>query len=88
MGWNQVSWKEMQEEHSLAAVFATRPYFYHVHSYYPETTAECDGWCQTEYGVNFASGIVRGKQAAFQFHPEKSQQAGLELLKAFIDSVA
>ncbi|MEM6884486.1 MAG: imidazole glycerol phosphate synthase subunit HisH [Verrucomicrobiota bacterium] len=87
MGWNQVSWKEMQGDHPLASVFTTQPYFYHVHSYYPETTAECDGWCQTEYGVSFASGIVRGKQAAFQFHPEKSQQAGLDLLKSFVSSL-
>ncbi|MEM1157309.1 MAG: imidazole glycerol phosphate synthase subunit HisH [Verrucomicrobiota bacterium] len=87
MGWNQVSWKVMQGDHPLAAVFATQPYFYHVHSYYPETTADCDGWCQTEYGVSFASGIVRGKQAAFQFHPEKSQQAGLDLLHAFTASL-
>ena len=87
MGWNQVSWERMQQDHPIAGVFKDRPYFYHVHSYYPETTADCDGWCQTEYGVTFASGIVRGRQAAFQFHPEKSQQAGLDLLEAFISSL-
>lgn len=87
MGWNQVSWKPMAKHHPVSVVFDQKPYFYHVHSYFPETTADCDGWCETEYGISFVSGIVRDRQAAFQFHPEKSQQAGLDLLKAFIASL-
>jgi glutamine amidotransferase len=91
MGWNQVAWKTGETgktaDHPLATAFEQQPYFYHVHSYYPETTADCDGWCETDYGVRFASGIVNGQQAAFQFHPEKSQQAGLDLLKAFVQSI-
>ncbi len=88
MGWNQVLWKSSQAEHPLAEIFDKQPYFYHVHSYYPETTADCDGWCETEYSIRFASGIVRGQQAAFQFHPEKSQQEGLDLLQAFVKTLA
>ena len=59
-------------------------YFYFVHSYY---LPGAEGWDAglTSHGVDYASAVWRGRVAAVQFHPEKSQQAGLRLLKNFVD---
>lgn len=62
-------------------------YFYHVHSYRPES-APAD-WLagETEYGGWFPSGVWRGKVAAFQFHPEKSQHSGISLLQNVLQKI-
>lgn len=56
--------------------------FYFVHSYYvqsPEFEV-----AKTEYGVRFSSVVQKGYTMGTQFHPEKSQEAGLELLRRFV----
>lgn len=86
MGWNEVHFR--REEDPLWAGMGENRHFYFVHSYYPEPeqkeliAADC---C---YGVNFAAAIRRGKLVATQFHPEKSQKLGLQLLRNFADSPA
>ena len=61
------------------------PYFYYVHSYYPQLAHASDGACITTHGSQtFYGAVARGKLIATQFHPEKSQHAGLQLLKNFI----
>jgi imidazoleglycerol phosphate synthase glutamine amidotransferase subunit HisH len=52
-----------------------------VHSYYPEVQDESLALCRTDYGASFISGIARKNLVAVQFHPEKSQEAGLTLLR-------
>ncbi|MDX6767545.1 MAG: imidazole glycerol phosphate synthase subunit HisH [Candidatus Methylacidiphilales bacterium] len=84
MGWNRVTFREA----SGLAPAGGSDYFYHVHSFYPDAVADGDTACTTTYGgVTFASGIRRGAVAGFQFHPEKSQAAGLALLNAYFESV-
>ena len=63
-------------------------YFYHVHSYRPESAP--DDWLasETEYGGWFPSGVWKGKVAAFQFHPEKSQDSGIDLLRKVLAKLA
>ncbi len=64
-------------------------HFYFVHSYYPEArTGDCatagplrQAWC--EYGIRFAAAVEHGRLYATQFHPEKSQRAGIRLLENF-----
>ncbi len=58
--------------------------YYFVHSYYPapEDSSLVSAWC--DYGGGFAASISRGNIHATQFHPEKSQKAGLELLRGFL----
>jgi imidazole glycerol-phosphate synthase subunit HisH len=64
-------------------------HFYFVHSYYPEArTGDCaatgplrQAWC--DYGVRFAAAIEHGRLHATQFHPEKSQRAGIRMLENF-----
>lgn len=61
-------------------------FFYFVHSYYcrPDEPVTAT---KTTYGVDFASSIRRGNLFACQFHPEKSQKAGLAMLQNFVDLV-
>ena len=78
MGWNEVRW-----ESSGAGWWAGLPqptHMYFVHSYYPDVQDESLALCRTNYGGSFISGIHRSRLMAVQFHPEKSQDAGLKLL--------
>jgi glutamine amidotransferase len=59
------------------------PCFYFVHSFYvPETTVEA---ARRRYGVEFVSAVSTPSVTAYQFHPEKSQTSGLELLRRFVN---
>lgn len=78
MGWNVAQWESNQ-----AAVWQNLPnptHVYFVHSYYPDVQDESLALCRTDYGVSFISGIAKKNLVAVQFHPEKSQEAGLTLL--------
>lgn len=81
MGWNQV---QQTMAHPLWSGIAPGTRFYFVHSYFVD--AADDRWVAgtTEYGVRFTSAAARANIFAVQFHPEKSQQAGLTLLKNFM----
>lgn len=84
MGWNRVV-LGAGADHSFQPVFKNAPFFYHVHSFFPQLRGTVDAQCRTEYGgLSFASGVIHGRLAAFQFHPEKSQEAGLNLLRAVV----
>jgi len=80
MGWNQVH----QKAHPLWANIPQDSRFYFVHSYYaaPYDTAVISA--TTHYPNAFASALASGNVFAVQFHPEKSQSAGLQLLKNFL----
>lgn len=83
MGWNSLSVK--QKNSSSWEGLTEDPYFYFVHSFYPYGV---DGSCVAatcQYGQEkFCSAIERGNLLATQFHPEKSQHAGLKLLENFL----
>jgi glutamine amidotransferase len=63
-------------------------YAYFVHSYYVVPAERSDVVATTEYGVDFASVVSRDRIFGAQFHPEKSQDVGLRLLKNFAGVVA
>jgi glutamine amidotransferase len=81
MGWNEV---RQARPHALWADITDRSRFYFVHSYYPRpaqaelTAATCD------YGASFTCAVARDNIFAVQFHPEKSQNSGLQLLSNFV----
>lgn len=79
MGWNEV-WQA--QAHPLWADIPDSSRFYFVHSYYAPVTEACAG--RTDYGLPFAAAVAQGTLFATQFHPEKSQHAGLQLLRNFI----
>jgi glutamine amidotransferase len=80
MGWNGV---RIDRPAPILAGLPDEPYFYFVHSYYVEPTDPAVTAGSTEYGTRFTSVIWRDNLFATQFHPEKSQAAGLQLLKNF-----
>ncbi len=59
--------------------------FYFVHSYYAEAEGNADIAGRTRYGVDLAAAVAKGNIFAVQFHPEKSADAGLQLLKNFVN---
>jgi imidazole glycerol-phosphate synthase subunit HisH len=83
VGWNRVAWGRA---HPLAESIDDGSFFYFVHSYFCEATDEEDALGVTEYGARYASVVARGNVCGVQFHPEKSQSAGLRLLKNFADA--
>lgn len=80
IGWNQVS---LQREHPLLADVPEGSFFYFVHSYYVESDRPDDRLATTEYGLEYTSIAGRGCIFGVQFHPEKSQDIGLRLLRNF-----
>lgn len=82
MGWNQVS---VRREAPILPDRAEGAHFYFVHSYH---VVPRDASCvalETDYGTRFCSMVWRDNLFATQFHPEKSQQNGLEMLRRFAE---
>jgi glutamine amidotransferase len=80
VGWNQV---RARRAHPLFAGVEDEAFFYFVHSFYCEAADPEDAVGETVYGVAYASVVARGRVCGVQFHPEKSQAAGLRLLRNF-----
>lgn len=82
VGWNQI---EHDGEHPLLAGVPSGAYAYFVHSFYCAATDPEDVIATTEYGLSFPAIAGRGNVAGIQFHPEKSQQVGLRILRNFVN---
>lgn len=80
VGWNRIN---QIRENPLFTGLANGSFFYFVHSYYCEPVEESVVAGETEYGVNYASVVAQNNTCGVQFHPEKSQDAGLRLLRNF-----
>jgi len=80
IGWNQI---EHLGSHPLLEGLEAGTYFYFVHSFYVQPENETDVIARTEYGISYPSICARGPVTGVQFHPEKSQNAGLKLLSNF-----
>ncbi len=82
IGWNALSFPKDRPRGPLFAKIPEGEYFYFVHSYY---AADCEPYVTStaEYGVPLTASAERGNVYGTQFHPEKSGEAGLLLLRAF-----
>ncbi|AKJ65185.1 imidazole glycerol phosphate synthase subunit HisH [Kiritimatiella glycovorans] len=82
IGWNRV--RQAKSGDPMFAGIGDDAFFYLVHSYYvdPEDPALAAGW--THYGIEYASAVRHRNVFAVQFHPEKSQQAGLAMLRNYL----
>lgn len=81
MGWNQVLIDK--PDCPLLKDVPQSAYFYFVHSYYVVPSDPCVRWLDCEYGIRFCAAVWRDNLFATQFHPEKSQVHGLQILKNF-----
>lgn len=86
MGWNQLT--PTQPGTALWEGLEPGTSVYFVHSFYPAPADPTLSSADCEYaGITFPAAIAKGKLMATQFHPEKSQAAGLTILRNFVDSV-
>ncbi len=88
MGWNQLKGPANNlGGKSICPLLKGIPegaYVYFCHSYYPVPRDEEVSAAVTDYGINFSSVICKDNVFGVQFHPEKSQSVGLEMLKSFV----
>jgi len=81
MGWNQLGWKKADQ------IFADLPdpaHLYFVHSYFPLPNDPRIVTATSNHGLEFAAAAGQGRVRGMQFHPEKSQKIGLQILKNFV----
>ena len=82
IGWNQV---QISNSSGLMNGIRDGDYFYFNHGYYCIPQDEGDVLTMTDYDVRFASSVERETIFGVQFHPEKSQKIGLQILKNFVE---
>lgn len=82
MGWNNLSLRK--KDCPLFKDLKDNSYVYFCHSYYPVPQDEKVIAATTSYGVEFAAIVRQDNVYGVQFHPEKSQEAGLKILKNFV----
>lgn len=82
MGWNSL---HLEHDGRLFAQVPEQSYVYFVHSYYLKAGEEEIVKASTEYGVHIHASVEKGNVFACQFHPEKSSEVGLRILKNFVE---
>jgi len=82
MGWNSL---DIRPDSRLFSGISTGDYVYFVHSYYLKAEDEAAVAASTEYGVRIHAAVEWGNLYACQFHPEKSGDTGLGILRNFVD---
>lgn len=80
MGWNEVVFRKQVP---VFQGIENGSFFYFVHSYYVDPENGADIAAETEYGITFTCAVARENIFAVQFHPEKSQEKGLRILRNF-----
>lgn len=83
IGWNQI--EITKKDCPLFRGVENGSYVYFVHSFFPQPKDENIVATKTDYGQTFASATWRDNVFATQFHPEKSQHVGLQILKNFVE---
>lgn len=82
IGWNSL---KLQNNGRLFEGIEEEPYVYFVHSYYLKAEEEQIVKASAEYGTHIHASIERGNLFACQFHPEKSSDTGIQILKNFVE---
>ncbi len=82
MGWNTV---KQESGHPLWHNIDDNARFYSVHSYYVKEAENSIVTGSTDYGINFTCAVAKDNMFAVQFHPEKSQHDGLQMLTNFVN---
>jgi glutamine amidotransferase len=82
IGWNSVYWNS---DHPVIKDIPSGIDFYHVHSYHCIPNDSTNVLAHTTYGTKLVTAVATNQVIGLQFHPEKSQPAGLKLLQNFIE---
>ena len=83
IGWNAIEWKQ---QNVLTTAVPSGSMTYFVHSYYCTPSDASDVLATTFHGIEYASAVQRGNITGVQFHPEKSGDVGLSLIRAWAES--
>ena len=83
IGWNAIEW---QMDNALTAAVPSGSMAYFVHSFYCKPLESSDVLATTFHGIGYASAVQRGNITGVQFHPEKSGDVGLALIRAWAES--
>jgi glutamine amidotransferase len=86
IGWNQI--EVVRADCPILRDIPSGSYVYFVHSFFPIPVDPAIVATRTTYGESFASAVWKENVFATQFHPEKSQRIGLQLLKNFVEAAA
>ena len=81
MGWNAL---DLHQDHPILQTLGDDPHVYFTHSYAYRNPASSDIAATTEYGETIIAAVARDNLFATQFHPEKSQRVGLQILSNFV----
>lgn len=84
MGWNNIS---IKQKNGIFKDIEGEPYVYFVHSFYLKAQDKDIVAATTQYGVEIDAAVQKGNLIATQFHPEKSGEVGLKMLKNFVEMV-
>lgn len=84
MGWNNIS---IKQKNGIFKDIEGEPYVYFVHSFYLKAQDKDIVAATTQYGVEIGAAVQKGNIIATQFHPEKSGEVGLKMLKNFVEMV-
>lgn len=84
MGWNNIS---IKKKNGIFKDIEGEPYVYFVHSFYLKAQDKDIVAATTQYGVEIDAAVQKGNIIATQFHPEKSGEVGLKMLKNFVEMV-
>jgi len=82
-GWNQV---QVKKDAALFSQVNDGAYVYFNHSYYCQAAEFSDVIAEVDYGIRYACAVRRENVFGVQFHPEKSQSVGLQILKNFVEA--
>ncbi|MDL2298471.1 imidazole glycerol phosphate synthase subunit HisH [Synergistaceae bacterium OttesenSCG-928-D05] len=85
MGWNTIN---VTKESRLLFDLPPEPFFYFVHSYYVKSDIRTDVSATADYGSTFDAAVEDGSLFGLQFHPEKSGDLGLRILRRFVSLTA
>lgn len=84
MGWNNIS---IKQKNGIFKDIEGEPYVYFVHSFYLKAQDKDILAATTQYGIEIDAAVQKGNIIATQFHPEKSGEVGLKMLKNFVEMV-
>jgi glutamine amidotransferase len=85
----QIGWNDLETtQHPLWDGLAPHSHVYYVHSYFPAPVDDGKVIARSTYGETFAAACASGRVAGVQFHPEKSQNVGLSILRNFAHSIS
>lgn len=85
MGWNSLHIRAQREQTDLFRGLGEQPYVYFVHSFHAVPADPSVVTAQTDYGSTLTAAVAQGNIQATQFHPEKSGDVGLKILRNFLE---